>query len=57
MRHLSVVTTVVGRAKDELASAFLEDARRCRQELRRLSEGTDAYIEADEVSGPVLART
>jgi hypothetical protein len=56
VHHLSVVTTVIGRAKDELAIAFLEDARRCRQELRRLSEGTDAHIDADEVIGPALAR-
>ena len=56
VRHLGVVTTVIGRAKDELAVAFLEDARRCRQELRRLCEGTDA-IEADEVMAPALART
>jgi hypothetical protein len=50
VRHLSVVTSVIGRAKDELAVAFLDDATRTREKLRLLSEGTDAHIdEADEL--------
>ena len=43
--HLTVVTTVIGRAKDEIAVVFLDDATRAREKLRRLSEGPDAHIE------------
>jgi hypothetical protein len=56
VRHLSVVTSVIGRAKDELAVAFLDDATRTREKLRLLSKGTDAHIdEADELE-PVRRR-
>jgi hypothetical protein len=52
VHHLSVITSVIGRAKDELASAFLADATRNREMLRRLSEGTDAHVQADDESPP-----
>lgn len=55
VRHLSVVTSVIGGAKDQLATAFLEEAIRRGSALQGL-EGTDAHIEADEDGEPVLAR-
>ena len=48
VRHLTVVTSVIGRAKDEIASAFLADTTRSREMLRRLAAGTDAHVEADD---------
>ena len=56
VHHLTVVTTVIGRAKDEIAVVFLDDAARSREKLRRLSEGTDAHIESEEPRpAPALA--
>jgi len=55
VHHLTVVTSVIGRAKDELAVAFLDDATRTREKLRRLSEGTDAHIDEDDELEPVAA--
>jgi hypothetical protein len=49
LHHLSLITTVIGRAKDELAREFLEDARQARETLRRLAGGTDAYVDVDEI--------
>ena len=53
--HLTVVTSVIGRAKDEIAVVFLDDATRTRDKLRRLSEGTDAHIDEAEELEPVPA--
>jgi hypothetical protein len=55
VKHLGIVTSVIGRAKDELARAYLDDAACVREQLRLLSQGTDAHIEVDE-SEPTVAR-
>ena len=48
VKHLGIVTSVIGSAKDELARAYLDDAASVRERLRLLSQGTDAHIEVDE---------
>jgi hypothetical protein len=53
--HLTVVTSVIGRAKDEIATAFLADTTRSREMLRRLAAGTDAHVEADDEAEPSAA--
>ena len=54
VRNLGVLTGTIGRAKDELARAFLADARRTRLDLRRLFAGTEGHVEPDsDVHSPL----
>ena len=60
VRHLSVVTGTIGRAKDELARMFYSgkqraDAALARLQVEGLFQGTEGHVEAAE--GELLARS
>lgn len=50
VRRLAVVTGIVGRAKDELARAFLEQLERCGAQRAKLQRRLDALFRGTEPS-------
>jgi hypothetical protein len=57
VRHLSIITSTIGQAKDELARVFLARQRRAEVALARfqiegLFGGTEAHVEPADPHGP-----
>jgi hypothetical protein len=55
VRNLGLITATIGRAKDELALAYLADARRTRLTLQRLFAGTEGHVEGEAEGPPATA--